>query len=985
MKKVVRHLLIASILFFFSGNIIAQIACTWQQGEMLTYSQSNWGDGTSNAWILLNQNFDNFYPIDMVVGTLNNLRFSDAGSAALYLPATGPSGTLTNTILDPLTTSAGELGGEVTALKLNIEFSDAGLLSGSTPLGDLVIHDFTDFPDANGQSIRQIFATANYILGGGSNPPYSASTAAALARLINGSFLNGTPSQFALDHLKRGWSTNDFKTYSQDSYGDGSLEGGLLLASHFFDVYGGPGLAVGSTLTITITNAAAVYTYLPALGTASQLSGSLLNPLSSSSGVLGGMVVALKLNVDFSDAGFTPGTSPYAFGDMVINNSPVAEVNGLTVREFLVMANHILGGDGGAVSPATAVTVLSFLNNSFLEGVPSLGALQYLYYPCSTNHCPTTSSLNVTTAPGTQVLIPLQAADADNDLLTFTITQNPTHGTLFTDADNAVFYTPNAGFGGKDTLLFSVSDGSCVVADTVFISVECPTSTLWQQGDVVTYGQFFWRSDIAATHLLEEQYPAIYAPTGILEIGISGASGYSLVFTDAGAVEDFLLATGTPGSLNADLVNTQTSSSGEFGGEVLALKLNIDFSDAGVLIGNPQIVYGDLKLHDISSFPALEGMTIREVLSLANTLLGGGSGSVTIADMNSLLQQLNVAFGTGLVSQFALDHLVLPCTITPPNHCPVTISSSVTTPLGTSINVQLQASDEDNDALTYSISQNPLHGTVTTSSTGAASYTPTAGYYGTDEFKFKASDSKCESEATVTITIVKCPEGKGYWKNNPNAWPAGATPMLLGTQSYTKNQLLVILTTPVGTGPKADASLILAQQLIPAKLNIANGTQAPASVTGYISSANALIGSNIIPMKVKPSSALGKMMTALASSLESFNNGALSTGCPVNRVIAAASAQRGITSEEVMEVDKELEVKATPNPTNNNFNLNVRTNNLMDKITLQVTDMYGRIIETRNVTANSIVRFGDQYRSGTYFVRIIQGKEHKEIKLVKLN
>ena len=33
--------------------------------------------------------------------------------------------------------------------------------------------------------------------------------------------------------------------------------------------------------------------------------------------------------------------------------------------------------------------------------------------------------------------------------------------------------------------------------------------------------------------------------------------------------------------------------------------------------------------------------------------------------------------------------------------------------------------------------------------------------------------------------------------------------------------------------------------------------------------------------------------------------------------------------------------------------------------------MYGRIIETRNVTANSIVKFGDRYRPGTYLVRII--------------
>ncbi|MES1224300.1 MAG: T9SS type A sorting domain-containing protein [Bacteroidota bacterium] len=95
--------------------------------------------------------------------------------------------------------------------------------------------------------------------------------------------------------------------------------------------------------------------------------------------------------------------------------------------------------------------------------------------------------------------------------------------------------------------------------------------------------------------------------------------------------------------------------------------------------------------------------------------------------------------------------------------------------------------------------------------------------------------------------------------------------------------------------------------------------------------------------------------------------------------------QKAANTEEVMEAAKELEVKATPNPANTNFNVYVRSNNLKDKIIMQVMDMYGRIIEARNVTADSMIRFGDKYRSGAYFVRIMQGKEHREIKLVKLS
>ena len=85
------------------------------------------------------------------------------------------------------------------------------------------------------------------------------------------------------------------------------------------------------------------------------------------------------------------------------------------------------------------------------------------------------------------------------------------------------------------------------------------------------------------------------------------------------------------------------------------------------------------------------------------------------------------------------------------------------------------------------------------------------------------------------------------------------------------------------------------------------------------------------------------------------------------------------------EVSGELNVIAYPNPSATNFSISVKANSVKAKITMRVVDMYGRIIETRNVNANSPVRFGDRYNPGTYFVRILQGKEHKEIKLIKLS
>ena len=103
---------------------------------------------------------------------------------------------------------------------------------------------------------------------------------------------------------------------------------------------------------------------------------------------------------------------------------------------------------------------------------------------------------------------------------------------------------------------------------------------------------------------------------------------------------------------------------------------------------------------------------------------------------------------------------------------------------------------------------------------------------------------------------------------------------MLGRQTYTKAELLTILKTRIGSGPKADASLILADQLIAAKLNIANGSD-PAPVSSTITHADSLLSgySGKLPYHVKPSSANGQAMVTDATVLESYNKGALTAGC----------------------------------------------------------------------------------------------------------
>ena len=175
--------------------------CGWELYDMQTAPQAAWGDGASIAGSLLSSNFDGFYPADLVAGGTNTLRFTSAAAVHAYLPAAGTPAGLTLSLQDPITTSSGELGGEVLGLKLNVDFS--ALLGNAVALGDLRICNFASVPVLNGQTVTQFLATANHVLGGGS-ASIGPTAAAAVARFINGAFTNGVPSTFAENNLVAG-------------------------------------------------------------------------------------------------------------------------------------------------------------------------------------------------------------------------------------------------------------------------------------------------------------------------------------------------------------------------------------------------------------------------------------------------------------------------------------------------------------------------------------------------------------------------------------------------------------------------------------------------------------------------------------------------------------------------------------------------------------------------------------------------------------
>jgi hypothetical protein len=162
-----------------------------------------------------------------------------------------------------------------------------------------------------------------------------------------------------------------------------------------------------------------------------------------------------------------------------------------------------------------------------------------------------------------------------------------------------------------------------------------------------------------AAGLLAANYSSVYASTfGRFEIGIPGTAGYSIAFTNVTALLDYLPALGTPGPLTSDLLNPLTTPSGALGGEVAALKLNIDFSDAGLLTGASGLKFGDLTMCGFTGLPNLNGLAVRQFSAVVNTLLGGGSAAYSASELDPVAQSLNGAFFGGFPQAFAQQHLV---------------------------------------------------------------------------------------------------------------------------------------------------------------------------------------------------------------------------------------------------------------------------------------------------------------------------------------
>ena len=148
-------------------------------------------------------------------------------------------------------------------------------------------------------------------------------------------------------------------------------------------------------------------------------------------------------------------------------------------------------------------------------------------------------------------------------------------------------------------------------------------------------------------------------------------------------------------------------------------------------------------------------------------------GSVTVGFSASPGGLTATAFALTTTGGSVSPPPVSPPPVSPPppavNHAPVAAADAARTTPGQPVKVSVLANDTDadGDALTVAAVGVPMHGVAVNAGDGTVTYTPAAGFTGTDSFAYTAADGKGGTATTsVTVTVAATPPVVA------SAWPA---------------------------------------------------------------------------------------------------------------------------------------------------------------------------------------------------------------------
>jgi hypothetical protein len=357
-----------------------------------------------------------------------------------------------------------------------------------------------------------------------------------------------------------------------------------------------------------------------------------------------------------------------------------------------------------------------------------------------------------------------KTADPEGDPITLSLVNNVNHGTLTLNPEGSFTYVPNAGFVGTDTFTYQLSDGlrQSSIATVTFTVTNTPPTV---QND--SYSLTHDTSLIVSrwNGLLANDSDADGDP--ITAQVVSGPAHGTLTMSPSGA----FVYTPAANYVGSDSF-TYLDSDGLANSNVATVTLTINGDPPPTVANDSYSVTHDTPLN----VPAWQGILANDTSPsgrpLTPTLVQGPShGTLTLNPAGSFLYVPNAGFtGTDSLTYIVSDGfqqsyypatVTLNVTDTAPS---VSTSSSYTVLHDSSLvvpqwqGVLANATDAENDPIIVSLVSGPAHSTLALNSSGSFTYTPNAGFVGSDSFTFRASDGLLSSwPVTAYINVTDNP------------------------------------------------------------------------------------------------------------------------------------------------------------------------------------------------------------------------------------
>ncbi len=366
------------------------------------------------------------------------------------------------------------------------------------------------------------------------------------------------------------------------------------------------------------------------------------------------------------------------------------------------------------------------------------------------NQAPVAVDDSASTTKGQPVNVDVLAndSDPDGDALSVTNLSTPVNGSVTVETDGTVTYTPTAGFSGSDSFTYQASDGtdlsnvatvSVTVANQAPVAVDDSTSTDAGQpvnvdvlandsdpdGDVLSVTNLSTPANGSVT--VETDGTVTYTPGS----GFSGVDTFTYQASDGTDVSNVATVSVTVAN-RAPVAVDDTASTPE------GQPVNVD------VLANDSDPDGDVLSVTNLSTPANGSVTVKTDRTVTYTPDAGFSG----------VDSFTYDASDGVAS----DTATVTITVDPaPNQAPVAVDDSASTTKGQPVNVDVLANDNDADGDVLSVTNlsTPANGSVTVETDGTVTYTPTAGFSGSDSFTYQASDgTDLSNVATVSVTVA---------------------------------------------------------------------------------------------------------------------------------------------------------------------------------------------------------------------------------------